>query len=195
VSETPVNETADVPAAEENQGNVDENEYGNQILHGPVTGFQPTEEQPLAPSAPDAKGVENAPEGQLSLVVSLTGTSEPVQLEDGITVTVDDEIKVQCSMVNKTDEAITFSFLTGQKLDIIATTQDGEQAYKWSQDRRFAQVHNVYFLEAGDIWSHELTIPIGDNGLQPGTYNMEVIVTGSPELIVSASDVVILAGS
>ncbi len=149
---------------------------------GPVTGFQPTENEPLAPPAEDALGVDDAQDGELSLKVSLSGTGDQTGLQDDITVPVDDRLDVQCSIVNMTGEPVEFSFITGQKLDILVSDSRGVPVYQWSENRRFAQILSTILLEHGEIWSHELTIPIGDDGLAPGVYLFQVKVTGLPEL-------------
>lgn len=169
------------------------NEVDDETSHAPVTGYQPTEEEPFAPPADDAAGVENAPDNELSFIVSLKGTGDQVPLEDGASVAAEDSLYVQCSVVNSTEETVEFSFITGQKLDIFITGPGGTLAYQWSQDRRFAQVHSMFFLESGDIWSHELTVPMGAGGIEPGTYNFKIVLTGLPELEVNVSDVVIAA--
>jgi hypothetical protein len=107
---------------------------------GPVTGFQPTDEEPLAPPAEDALGVDDAQDGELSLKVSLSGTGDPIRLQDDITVPVDDRLEVQCSIVNMTGEPVEFSFITGQKLDILVSDSQGVPVYQWSENRRFAQI-------------------------------------------------------
>lgn len=149
---------------------------------GPVTGFQPTEDQPLAPPAEDALGVDDALDGELSLKVSLSGTGDLIRLQDDVTVPVDDKLDVQCSIVNMTGEPVEFSFITGQKLDILVSDPTGATVYQWSDNRRFAQILSTILLDPGEIWSHELTIPIGDDSLAPGVYSFEVKVTGLPEL-------------
>ncbi|MCX6646889.1 MAG: BsuPI-related putative proteinase inhibitor [bacterium] len=188
------NETVSESGSETESGSTDKEEDNNsQILHGPVTGYQPTQDEPFAPGAPDASGVENVPPGQLALVASLSGTGDMVPLIDSAEVTAGDSVLVQCSIVNNTDAVVEFSYITSQKFDIFVTDRNGEQVYKWSQNTRFAQVLGDQFVEAGDVWSHELTIPIGENGISPGTYGIEVVLTGLPELRVSASNVIIIA--
>lgn len=159
---------------------------------GPVTGFQPTENEPLAPPAEDAQGVDDAQDGELSLKVSLAGTGDPIRLQDDITVPVDEKLDVQCSIVNMTGETVEFSFITGQKLDILVSDSTGVPVYQWSENRRFAQVLSTILLEPGEIWSHELTIPIGDDGLAPGVYSFHVKVTGLPELYAIANKIEII---
>ncbi len=170
--------------AEEDDDNGDNTSGG-----GPVTGFQPTEDQPLAPPAEDALGVDDAQDGELTFKVSLAGTGDPIRLQDDITVPVDEKLDVQCSIVNMTGETVEFSFITGQKLDILVSDATGATVYRWSANRRFAQILSTILLEPGEIWSHELTIPIGDDGLAPGVYSFHVKVTGLPELYAIANKV------
>lgn len=154
--------------------------------------FEPTQETPLAPPAQPASGVEDVPEGTVGLAVSMTGTlTGPVALEQDISVTVTDEIHVQITIVNNTDETREFVFATSQKLDIIFNDDEGNIAYQWSALKRFSQVLNALTLEGRETWSHELTVPVGtDAGQLPeGTYNVVVALTGTPPVSFMASGV------
>jgi hypothetical protein len=156
--------------------------------------FVPTQEQPLAPPAEPAAGSETAPADELVLAASLSGVEDPVALADGITVRVLNALNVQCTIVNNTQEPQEIGFATSQKLDVIFSDADGIEVLKWSDGRRFAQMFNVQTLAAGESWSHELTVTIGDGEyqLQPGVYNVTVLLTGEPELTSVASDVEIV---
>lgn len=153
----------------------------------------PTQDQPLAEPAQPAEGSEDLPEGETGLAVSLSGAEGPVALTDGITVLASDALHVQCTVANRTDETMVFSFTTSQKLDVVFTDAEGNTVYQWSKDRRFAQVVNALELEAGDAWSHELTVPVGteENQLPPGAYSLLVTLTGEPAMTIEASEVVI----
>jgi len=156
--------------------------------------FVPTQEQPLAPPAEPAAGSESAPAGELVLAASLSGVEDPVALADGMRVRVLNALNVQCTIVNNTQESQEIGFATGQKLDVIFSDADGKEVLKWSDGRRFAQVFNVLTLAAGERWSHELTVTVGDGEyqLQPGVYKVTVVLTGEPELTAVASDVEIV---
>ncbi len=151
--------------------------------------FTPTQEKPLAPSAEPAEGSDEVPVGELALVVSLSGVDEPVTLTDGISIHVADSLDIQCTIVNNTAEAQSIVFANSQKLDALFTDAAGNVVYQWSRGIRFAQVVNSLDITPGQTWPHEITVPVSEDGLSPGIYNITVMVTGTPELSVAASDV------
>jgi hypothetical protein len=154
--------------------------------------FVPSQEQPLAPPAHEAAGVEEIAPGEVGMAVSMldiTGGYVPVTNDASITAV--NEIKVQISIVNKTEETREFVFPTGQKLDIAFSDISGNVVYQWSAGKRFATVVNSLALEAGDTWSHELTVLLGtgDEKLAPGKYMVTVMLTGTPPMSYLASNV------
>jgi len=146
--------------------------------------FEPTQEQPLAPPAQEAVGVNEVGPDQISVVVSASGTGDPVPLEDDTTIVVGDSLNVQISIVNTMEDSVTINFPTSQKLDLAITDEEGDVNYRWSDGKRFAQVVNELELTSGEVWSHELTIPIGEGPgmVPPGSYTVGVFVTGEPPL-------------
>ncbi|HDS30464.1 MAG TPA: hypothetical protein ENN67_05400 [Firmicutes bacterium] len=154
--------------------------------------FQPTQEQPLAPPAREAAGVESIPQGELGMAVSMLDYARGLlAVGKDVSVFVGTEIKVQVTVVNNTDEAREFVFPTSQKLDIHFSDPQGNAVYQWSAGKRFATVVNSLTLEAGDRWSHELTVPVGSGSekLAPGTYIVNVMLTGTPPISFMASNV------
>ena len=167
---------------------------GEGEVNPPVTGYVPVPAQPLAPPAQPAAGVENVKQGSVQLVVSLKGSGDnAVPLVDGAEVGVQDKIEVQLSVVNLTAETFEATFPTSQRFDIIVKNMAGREVYKWSEGLRFAQVVNTFQVEAGNTWSHEMTVEIGtgEHQLRPGTYNFSVIMIDMPSMSVNAADVVI----
>ncbi len=162
-----------------------------EVIEGDNEEFVPTVEEPLAPPADQAVGVEDVEPGQLALICSLDGIGDPVTLEDGISVGAIDSLLLQVSIVNTMDDVQTIMFATSQKLDLFISDQDDNAIFKWSEGVRFANVLNSIELNPGDVWAHELTIPIGlESGkVPPGTYNMAVLVTGEPALALNVSDI------
>jgi len=146
--------------------------------------FEPTQEQPLAPPAQEAVGVNEVGPGQISVVVSASGTGDPVPLEDDTTIVVGDSLDLQISIVNTMEDSVTINFPTSQKLDLAITNEEGDVNYRWSDGKRFAQVVNDLELTSGEVWSHELTVPIGEGPgmVPPGSYTVGVFVTGEPPL-------------
>ena len=156
--------------------------------------FVPTQERPLAPPTEPAAGAESLPAGKLGFAVSLSGLEPSQPLADGVEVPVADKLLIRCTVANKTEETISISFITAQKLDVVFEDIEGNTVYKWSRDKRFAQVVDTLELDAGRLWSHELSVDIGEGEfkLSPGTYTVRVMVTGVPSLEVEAADVVII---
>jgi len=155
--------------------------------------FVPTEEQPLAPPAQPAAGVDDVEEGELALIASISGTGDPVPLREGVTIMVGDEMDLQVTLANRTAEQTVISFITSQKLDVFISDKDGNQVYQWSKNQRFAQVLSTLELAPGENWSHEITIPVGegDNEVPPGIYDIAIILVGQPPLSYTLSDLVI----
>jgi hypothetical protein len=94
-------------------------------------------------------------------------------------------------LVNNTAEKQIISFLTSQKVDIIAKDADGNIVYQWSNGLRFANVLSTIELEPGQEWSHEMAVPIGDGGIATGIYTLIAKITGRPEIIAQAENVTI----
>ena len=186
----------EVPADQlpENTGQGSGGPGSEETVKGPVTGYTPTKEEPLAPPAPPASGSETVKEGEMKFIASATGASKKQEpLISGAKISAGDNVKVQVSLVNKTAKPYAVKFMTSQKLDVIINDLKGKQVYKWSEGLRFAQVVNELKVEAGDTWSHELTIQIGkgERQLPPGTYNVVVMLLGEPGSTFSAQSVTI----
>jgi hypothetical protein len=191
------NTVEETPAGGTDRGEQVSGSETDDTLGVPVTGYKPTQDKPLAPPSPPAEGSENVPEGTLELVVSLSGPDDvKVPLKEGARVTVGDKMDVQISLVNSTSEKVEIVFPTSQKIDIIATDSNGREVYRWSRDKRFPAVVNTLPVETGSSWSHEITITIGTGEfmLAPGTYKIEVVLTGSPEIKSEAENVRISVG-
>jgi hypothetical protein len=163
----------------------------------PVTGYKPTQERPLAPGAQPASGSENVKEGETKLVISATGVSgneEP--LITGATIKAGENLKIQISLVNKSNAPYVIKFMTSQKVDILVNNLSGKQVYKWSEGQRFAQVLNDLTVEPGDTWAHEITVQVGkgEHKIPPGTYNIVVTMPGEPAMTAVAQSVTIAQG-
>lgn len=159
--------------------------------------FTPTQEDPLAPPAHPAEGVDNLPPGEVGLAVSMLDVhTGPKALAEGITIHTSDGLLVQFSIVNNTDETIEIVFPTSQKVDILFSDTAGNTIYRWSENRRFLQVLGSITLDADKSWSHELTVPIGSGAyeLPEGTYIVNAMVTGTPSMSFTVSGVEIKKG-
>ena len=155
--------------------------------------FVATMDKPTQDPAPPAVGYEEAPAGMVSIVSSLQGVGEPVKLNDNATVIGKDKIEVQVTVVNNTDESVSYVFATSQKLDIIAADDEGNEVYRWSKGLRFANVLNTLDLGPGKHFAHEVTLNLeGEDRVLPiGTWDFKIMLTGTPALEMSARDVTI----
>ena len=146
--------------------------------------FTPTHDQPLTGSAGPAAGLENAPAGKVSVVVSFDSGSGPIPSNDGMTISANKDITVQVTVVNKTEVATSIVFPTSQKIEIIISDTYGKSLWHWSEGMRFAQVISSLVLEPDQFWSHEITIRKDTlaNLVLPGIYDIKVVITGSPEM-------------
>jgi len=174
----------DVGGDEEDDAVTDENNAAEN-QDEPDDEFVPTQEEPLAPPVEPAEGTEEAPEGELALVVSFDDGSGPVPAVDGMTLNVGEQIDIQVTIVNNTENAVSISFANSQKLDVFVMDSDGNPVYQWSAGIRFAQVISAIDLEPSESWAHEVGIYEGPlNTIEiPGTFDFRVVVTGTPELV------------
>jgi len=74
-------------------------------------------------------------------------TSEEKNMNYGISITTDkmsysvgEPIKVTLEVFNYTQEDIVFHFNTSQRYDFIIEDDEGNEVWRWSQDRMFAMV-------------------------------------------------------
>jgi len=175
---------SEVPQSELELAPSDQGEYTEDSTMNGGEDFTPTQDQPLAGSAGQAAGVENAPAGEVSLVVSFDSGSGPIPSNDGMTISANEDITAQVTVVNKTEVATSIVFPTSQKIEIIISDTYGKSLWRWSEGMRFAQVISSIVLEPDQFWSHEITIRKETlaNVVLPGIYNIKVVITGSPEM-------------
>jgi len=74
-------------------------------------------------------------------------TSEETNINYGISMTTDkmnysvgEPIVMTLKIFNYTEEDITFHFNTSQRCDFIIEDEEGNEIWRWSQDRMFAMV-------------------------------------------------------
>lgn len=165
-------------------------------LHPPVTGYMPTPEQPLAPPSPPAAGSEKVPTDIVALAASVKDVNgNLVPLESGTQIKAGKSLEFQITLVNNTATTQEILFNTSQKIDIIVMDSSNKEIYKWSRGKEFPAVMSQIILEAGQKWSHSVTVEIGTgkNQLPPGTYKINVVLTGSPTFTVASENVTVTA--
>jgi len=152
--------------------------------------FTPTEERPLAPPAPDAVGIDSVPDGEYALVVSVGGLAPPEPISDNMSLDVRNGLDFQLSIVNNMDHRLVIGFRTTRKVDIVFTDTENGSVYFWPTTREYRDYPHELSVDVSDVWSHELTALFGaeENRVPPGTYDVEVIITGNPELKVEVSE-------
>ena len=107
-------------------------------------------------------------EGPIGIDLSTFGAffeeGEPIQL--GITVAV--------------REPMTLYYRTSQRYDLAVTNSEGQEVWRWSRDRAFAQVTEEVPLKANEMLSFPETWEQGDNdGQQVPTGNYQVVAESS----------------
>lgn len=83
----------------------------------------------------------------LWLVASGNTTSEERNMNYGISISTDkmsysvgEPIKMTVKIFNSTEEDIVFHFNTSQRYDFIIEDEEGNEVWRWSQDRMFAMM-------------------------------------------------------
>ena len=107
-------------------------------------------------------------EGPIGIDVTTFGAffeeGEPIQL--AITVAV--------------REPMTLYYRTSQRYDLAVVNSEGQEVWRWSRDRTFAQVTEEVPLEANEMLSFAETWEQGDNdGQQVPTGNYQVVAESS----------------
>lgn len=71
---------------------------------------------------------------------------------------------------NTGEHPLVFSFRTGQEFDLVVRDPQGDEVWRWSAGRSFAQVLHEWQLEPGETRSFASDLPAG---LKLGTYTVE----------------------
>jgi hypothetical protein len=78
---------------------------------------------------------------------------------------------------NQTETEKTFQFPTSQKFDYVIKDKNGKVVYQYSKNHMFMQVLSSIRLKQGDTYKQDILV----NGLEPGTYELEVWLTAKGE--------------
>ena len=83
----------------------------------------------------------------LWLIAFRNTTSEEINMNYGISImtdkmsyTIDEPIVMTLKIFNYTEEDTVFHFNTSQRYDFIIEDEEGNEIWRWSQDRMFAMV-------------------------------------------------------
>jgi hypothetical protein len=113
----------------------------------------------------------------LWLVASGNTTSEERNMNYGISLTTDkmsysigEPIKMILKVFNYTEEDVTFYFNTSQRYDFIIEDEAGNEIWRWSEGRMFAQMLGEEIL--GPSNSEVIYTAEYRNKLSPGYYKV-----------------------
>jgi len=93
---------------------------------------------------------------------------------DHMTYAPGSEMQVFLQLSNRSDQARTLSFRTGQRYDLLILDAAGTEVWRWSDDRSFTQALGEETLEAGQegpAWEETLSAPD-----TPGDYRLQATV-------------------
>jgi hypothetical protein len=87
---------------------------------------------------------------------------------------------IQLSMTVAARESMTLYYRTSQRYDLAVIDSEGQEAWRWSRDRTFAQVTEEVSLEANEMLSFADTWDQRDNnGQQVPPDNYQIVVESS----------------
>lgn len=78
-----------------------------------------------------------------------------------------DSVRLHYHVTNGGEEPVQFTFPTAQRYDLIVATAEGEEVWRWSEGRTFAQAVTEGRLEPGETWDMAGT---WDHGSRSGVY-------------------------
>lgn len=95
-------------------------------------------------------------------------------LTDKATYAAGDTIALKLSVLNTTEEKVTFHFSDAQRYDFVVEDQKGKKIWRWSEGRMFAQVLGEETLGPG---REELSYTASYKGaLEHGSYQITGIL-------------------
>ncbi|MGI2329033.1 BsuPI-related putative proteinase inhibitor [Planococcus sp. YIM B11945] len=86
-----------------------------------------------------------------------------------------DDNTYRYTLTNQTEEIKTFSFTSGQRIDVSLSDESGSQVFLMSSTAMFTQALGEETVKQGEELSYEFDIPELD--LAPGTYKVEAWLT------------------
>lgn len=87
-------------------------------------------------------------------------------VETSLDVSVNDEVSFRFAVTNADDEPLELTFRDAGQADFVVSTPDGEEMWRWSDGRMFAQVIQTSRLEPGETATFDGTWP----DPEPGEY-------------------------
>ncbi|MDZ7673612.1 MAG: BsuPI-related putative proteinase inhibitor [Acidimicrobiales bacterium] len=119
-------------------------------------------------TAPEQRTVPGVPAGALE-----------VELVSGVEVPAGPHVW-QLELTNVADDAVTVTFRTGQRGDVVLQRED-ETVHRWSDGRFFTQEVTEQTLQPGEVLPIELEDDL--SGVEPGFYDATVTadVVDAPE--------------
>lgn len=106
--------------------------------------------------------------------------------ELALTVSVDEALDVGAPVTwllvvtNGRQDPVTLRFRNGQQGDVVLTTGDGTEAYRWSDGRSFTEALVERPLDAGASIAFELAEE--ELVVEPGSYQLRATVPSEPEV-------------
>jgi hypothetical protein len=97
-------------------------------------------------------------------------------LASSLSVHVNDSVRFRLDLTNTTGAPLVLEFGSAQRFDIGVQDGAGEDVWRWSADRSFAQVLGADTLAAGETVSYDAEWAHGD---RTGTFEATAQVTSS----------------
>lgn len=92
------------------------------------------------------------------------------------------EVRVVYTLVNSSRQMQRLDFPTAQRLEVTMREKDGENLFRWSEDRSFAPVASSVSANSGERLQYEVGVPTRD--MLPGrVYMVEAVLPGYPETV------------
>ena len=121
----------------------------------------------------------------LWLAHAFSGTEQPMP-QFGISLTTDRAtyasqeepiaIAMTLTIANRTGEPVEFNFTSAQRYDFAIADEQGDEVWRWSAERMFAQMLGTEALGPGE----ELVYgEVGEVSLEPGSYTVTGTLTAT----------------
>ncbi|TET55255.1 MAG: hypothetical protein E3J54_00465 [Actinobacteria bacterium] len=101
-------------------------------------------------------------------------------------------INVDMSLTNVSSKIIKFEFSSAKKFDLAAVNEKGEEAYRWSGDRAFAQVILPASLQPKESFKQKFNFSLSQKGKYEVKGETGTIFINQKPLTLKASPVEIL---
>ena len=107
-------------------------------------------------------------------------------LDATLDVTTDEDVQFSFRVVNEGTTAITLTFSSGKRADIVVRNESGEEVWRWSDGRMFTQAITRATLEPGEQIEQSYTWPDPPSGtyVATGILEADYNLTAQTELTV-----------